>query len=315
MDIDYNKYLSKGYSIIPDKFASKMPAIKGWTEYCHKLPTKHEWFDWDAAFKKYNISLCLGPASQIVALDLDTDDPDILKKIEHLLPSSPVEKKGSKGYTRFFRMSPGQETEILKYNGNVILEILSTGKKTTLPPSMHPNGESYHWTSDKTLLDVNVAELPILPPMLISVLQQKLGGQMPTSTADYGKVVTGRNSALSSYLGELLAEPHSLDQVIEKLIKFDKSNHEVPYFTDANDHRHTHAVTNALSFYVSHMESFNGKRYRDGKEYVEPALATGKSKVPETPKKMPENKISEFRLAPTVVKLYNSNITEKDPKE
>ena len=28
------EFTDAGYSVIPDKFASKQPAIKGWTNYC-----------------------------------------------------------------------------------------------------------------------------------------------------------------------------------------------------------------------------------------------------------------------------------------
>ena len=32
------EYLDNGYSVIPDKFRSKMPAIKNWNHYCNILP-------------------------------------------------------------------------------------------------------------------------------------------------------------------------------------------------------------------------------------------------------------------------------------
>lgn len=302
-NINFNKYLNKNLSIIPDKFASKLPAIKGWSDFCHKSPTKQDWLNWSNNFDKYNVSLCLGPASGIVALDLDTDSPDILDKILHLLPNSPLEKKGSKGFTRFFKYT-GQSTEILKHNGNVILEILSTNKKTTLPPSTHPNGEKYVWTSKNTLLDIDIDSLPALPPMLIPVLQQKLGGELPVSGSDYGLVVTGRNSALSSYLGEVLSEPHSLDIIINKLIEKDKLEHKVPYFTDANEHRNTHAVTNALGFYISHMESFNNKRFREGKEYVSPHIETVvKTSASVRPKKQTKESQHALTVNPQLVSI------------
>lgn len=301
----YNRYLDKKLSVIPDKFKSKKPAITAWNDYSFKLATQKDWDDWEKSFTNYNLSVVCGPASGIVALDLDTDDPEILEKIQHLLPQSPVEKKGSKGWTRFFRYpTTGQNREILKDSlGNVVLEILGDSCKTTMPPSIHPNGEQYVWTSEKTLLDIDISQLPLLPPLLIPVLQEKLGGTLPRSTADYGRVSAGRNSALSSFLGKLLTEPHSLEQVIQELIKFDKDNHEVPYFSDPNEHRTSHELTNALSFYSSHMESYNSKRFREGKEYLEPALPSVKSKAPARPKKVTKEQ-PLVRIAPKVLDLY-----------
>lgn len=307
----YKEYLEKNYSVIPDIFGKKRPLISGWSDYSHKLPTELEWKEWEKMADKYNLSVVCGKASGIIALDLDTDDPQILEKIEHLLPKSPVEKKGSKGWTRFFRYPvTGQSKEIVKDSlGNVVLEILGDSCKTTLPPSMHPNGELYAWTSEKTLLDVKASSLPMLPPMLIPVIQEKLGGTLPRSTADYGKVSLGRNSALSSFLGELLSKPHTLDSVIQELIKFDKENHEVPYFSDANEHRHSHEVTNALNFYSSHMDSYNSKRFRESKEYVEPALSMGKPRGLTSPEKKSSSESAPVRIAKKVLDLY---IMEKE---
>ena len=302
----YKEYLEKGLSLIPDKFASKMPAIKGWSDYCDRLPTASEWESWEKSFDKMNYSLCMGKASNVVALDLDCVDNTILDKIVHLLPSSPVEKRGSKGYTRFFKYS-GQSSEILKYNGNVVLEILSTGKKTTIPPSTHPNGEAYVWTSNITLLDIDSSELPLLPPMLISVLQHKLSGSLPESSSTYGKVVNGRNSALSTMLSKLIAVPHSVDLVVMSLVREDKATNEIPYFTDANEFKHTDAVTNALSFYISHVSSFNAKRYREGKEYVSPFMDRSvKPRVSEGPEKQSEKRDKGQQRALTVNPLLVS---------
>ena len=40
------KYLEKGYSVIPDKYMSKEPAIKGWSGYCYKMPESNEVKSW-----------------------------------------------------------------------------------------------------------------------------------------------------------------------------------------------------------------------------------------------------------------------------
>ena len=126
---EYQKlYIQSGYSVIPGKYGSKMPAIKNWTDYCYRMPTVDEVMSWMTNFSETNLDLCLGEASGVVALDLDTTDQRILDVILPILPESPVVKKGSKGETRFFRYS-GESSETLKFNNEMVIEILSSNKK------------------------------------------------------------------------------------------------------------------------------------------------------------------------------------------
>ena len=127
------EFTDAGYSVIPDKFASKQPAIKGWTNYCENKPTDQEIENWGNSFEQTNVAVCLGKASGIVAIDFDCTDPQVAEIMEILAPPSRVEKVGTKGWTRFYRWHPGIKTDTLKINGNIIFEVLSDGKKTTIP--------------------------------------------------------------------------------------------------------------------------------------------------------------------------------------
>lgn len=268
------QYMHKKMSVIPDKYGKKMPAIKAWSDYCYKLPTKEEIISWSNNFEESNIALCLGSASNIIALDLDADDQEILDVVMPLLPSSPCVKKGSKGETRFFRYT-GEQTDILKYNGKVVVEILSNGKKTTMPPSLHPCGTNYKWISDKTLLDLEANDLPILPPALFSHLASKLKLTIPQTIVEgYNKVFNGRNDALSSLCGELISKGESVDECLRQLISKDEELHEQPLFSDPEENRNTSVITNALQFYSNHLASINNKRFRESKEYETPIMAT-----------------------------------------
>lgn len=310
------KYYHKGYSVIPDKYGKKMPAIKAWSDYCYRLPSKEEISSWSNTFTESNIAVCLGQESKIIALDIDADDKEILDIVMPILPKSPVVKRGSKGETRFFRYT-GETTDILKYNSKVVVEILSNGKKTTLPPSLHPNGSNYVWTSDKTLLDVDASELPILPPALFAHLGSKLRATIPeTIQESYGKLYNGRNDELSSLCGKLIGEGKTVDEVIRELIKHDEETSETPLFTDPNENRTTHAITNALQFYSNHLLSINTKRFRESKEYEEPVMQSvadmekikevrlGKSQSKVTPKKPRD----ELPPAPSVLGSIYSTI-------
>ena len=308
-------YQQAGLSAIPGKYGSKLPAIKNWTDYCFTYPTVDEVMSWNRNFSETNLDLALGEASGVIALDLDCVDERILKVIMPMLPSSPVVKKGAKGETRFFRYT-GEQTETLKFNGEMVIEILSSNKKTTLPPSRHPNGCSYVWLSEETLLTVNLLELPILPPALFSHLGSVLRTAFPDMIQEsQGKIFSGRNDELSSVCGRLIKEGVSIGEAVRALIQKDEETNNPPLFTDANEFRHTEPVTNALLFYSNHLSTINNRHYRDSKEYELPMLPLkasgemlGKNQGMENPEK-PQRSVKEIMLlAPTVIKTLHTNL-------
>ena len=159
-DANAMQYLAKGYSVIPLMPRQKGPKLGGWSAYCNELMQPK---DAQTHYgKNNNIGLCLGPASNLCAVDIDTDDPDLIAKIERLLPVSPLRKKGAKGYTVFFKYNgmPSKSVKDDKGNG---LDFLSDGRQTVLPPSIHPSGIEYKWLGKTTLLDVDKKDLPELP--------------------------------------------------------------------------------------------------------------------------------------------------------
>jgi hypothetical protein len=285
------QYIDRGLSLIPDRYASKKAMIKGYADYCYKLPKGHEVALWSEAYPENNIALCLGEQSGIIALDVDTDDPQILEIIKGILPESPVEKRGSTGFTRFFRYK-GEHTQIVKLNGSVVLEVLSSNKKTTLPPSKHPNGCSYVWTTDKTLLDVDLGSLPLLPPFLVSNLESKLKAKFGDLESDgKGSMTSGRNHALSSLCGELIADKVPVDLALKRLVEFDKEQHKEPLFTDLSEMRQPDAFTNALNFYSNHLCTVNVRHYRKNEEMEVPVTASAISQ--EQAKEADKNKVTK----------------------
>lgn len=285
------EYIQKGYSATPAKPESKLPAIKGWTKYCNELPSDQEYATWANTFQKSNLDLCLGSASGIIALDFDATDPQIIDLIEHMMPESPVQRNGSKGWVRFFQYS-GEESFALKYNGQVVFEILSNKKKVTIPPSKHPSGIVYSW-EDNSLLDVDKKSLPRLPLGLIPEIQNKLRMLIPgTESSSPTKLINGRNDALSSECGKLIQEGKPLHEALTQLIEFDKQNHEQPLFQDIHEWGHNEAFTNALTFYSNHLKSVNAKRFQKHQEYEIPITASSVNEtyLEEILKKKEQNK-------------------------
>jgi hypothetical protein len=273
-ELNYKRYLHTGLSVIPDKYQSKAPCIKAWTDFCFKLPNTEEVASWNRNFKETGIALCTGKASGIIALDIDETRQEILDLIMPQLPESPVVKKGAKGETRFFKYM-GEVTDTLKYNGEVVFEILSDKKKTTLPPSVHPNGYQYTWVTDKTLLDIDAADLPVLPPYLLSSIYDRLKLHIPQVVQEnQGKIVNGRNDELVKLCGVLISQGEPVDTAIKKLVEHDYTNSDTPLFTDPEENAHTEPFSNALKLYTNVLQTVNSGHFRKQTEYEIPMTAS-----------------------------------------
>jgi hypothetical protein len=99
----------------------------------------------------------------IVALDYDDTDAALI--ISEAFPGTPVNKEGQRGWTAFYRADfdvPSQN--FYDANGKRVLEVLSAGRQTVIPPSVHPDTKQpYKWTNGRSLYDTSPAELPPLP--------------------------------------------------------------------------------------------------------------------------------------------------------
>ncbi len=97
---------------------------------------------------------------------IDIDQEYLLDPVLAILPPSPVQKKGRKGVSLFYR---GNTEKIRSRNYRTeervgLLDLLAEGKQTILPPSIHPDtNEPYFWWTDATLCDTPLSELPELP--------------------------------------------------------------------------------------------------------------------------------------------------------
>lgn len=131
---------------------SKRPAIEKWSDFgVHAAEDEmfERWLKW----KDNNIGVCLGVASNIIAIDYDNDEEGLHAKIKAILPPSPVCKIGAIGETRFYQFN-NQRSQSFNKNGNRVLDILSQGRQTVLPPSMHPDtGRPYYWENAFSTLE------------------------------------------------------------------------------------------------------------------------------------------------------------------
>lgn len=151
-----------------------------WQEYCNVLPSRFAMEIWER-WPDAGICLALGRSSapagmQLVAVDIDTEEPAEVAAILAVLPGSPVRKRGAKGETQFY-LAPDSVPNRPYNDANKrrMLDLLCHGRQTVLPPTIHPTtGKPYIWTTLDTLDNFDVADLPILPADIADRLSEAL---------------------------------------------------------------------------------------------------------------------------------------------
>ena len=174
------KLVDSGFAAIPCRPGSKVPGgfrsgewfyESEWQRFCDRLPTELKtdiWAKWPGA----GICVALG-FNDVMAVDIDTTDHEVIAAVEGVLPPSPVQKVGSKGYTAFYRGADVKDTKF-PINGKNAVEILTHGRQTVVPPTIHlDTGNAYRWLGDA--LDQHTpASLPELPADIIERLAEAL---------------------------------------------------------------------------------------------------------------------------------------------
>jgi hypothetical protein len=83
------------------------------------------------------------------------DDPEL---------ASAISKQGKRGFTTFHRSPKEIPSRDFRIGDVVAVQVLSDGRQTVLPPSVHPEtGRPYTWSDKWTLYNCNVGDLPVLP--------------------------------------------------------------------------------------------------------------------------------------------------------
>ena len=176
------KLVDQGFSAIPCRPGFKIPGVyrggkwfneSDWTRFCERLPTNIEteiWSTWPEA----GVCIALG-FNDVVAVDIDTDQHEIVAAIESALPDiSFVQKAGRKGRTSFYRAGPAVVSKAFSINDERVLDLLCKGKQTVIPPTIHKDtGEPYRWLSG-TLEHVSPENLPMLPDDIAERLAETL---------------------------------------------------------------------------------------------------------------------------------------------
>lgn len=156
----YKNFHEKGLCVIP--LRRGVPLVE-WSRYFNELPNG-EVDSWSG--NEY--ALVCGKVSGVIGLDIDTDEPEGQRAYE-LAGHSPLRKKGSKGFTAFYKWNGEKSTNWKrKDDKSPIIELLSDKRLTTIPPSPHrKTGEIYEWLDG---VEGWIDELPELKPDFITLM-------------------------------------------------------------------------------------------------------------------------------------------------
>ena len=143
-------YAADGWRVIPIPSRMKRPVIKEWPKVASNDPNVvSQMFE----VHDGNIGVVCGAGSGIVVIDIDLPDgPETIKALEAKfgpLPETRTQRTGRGGWQRFYGYPVGRDirgTVGAKGNGlGVNVDVRAEGSQVVVPPSIHPNGNSYAW--------------------------------------------------------------------------------------------------------------------------------------------------------------------------
>lgn len=199
-----HKYLAKGLSVMP-VVGKGVPVIREFTPIAEHgiddelLDTLAE------THPEKNIGLLMGGKSGLVGFDLDYDGErasEYEAMVRAILPPIAIEKIGRKGFTAFFSsdLKSSKKTKSDRVGDKIkvttFFEILSTGRYTIIPPSIHPDIDRAYYWSKNNLLEFDLENLPNLNQETVDALVMAtdkffgLAGEEKSS---------GRNNSLWGY--------------------------------------------------------------------------------------------------------------------
>lgn len=254
-----SKYNDSGKSVIP--VFGKAPIIKDWSRFCISIPTEED-IDLFKVNGSTGIGLCLGEASGICCIDIDTENSELFEKITKVIQHSPSGKYGKKGCTYFYRLPPfniNQKVRTIKFPDGSLVEFFFGNKQTVIPPSIHPEtNKPYQWLGEPLSYNYDLEFLPVFDISNIDAVEALAKG-LPVSQ-NISKTL-GRNNLLQREVAFLLKNRVGLLESISYLVQKDKDEHgSNAMFSDPSECRTTDPYLNALRFYTSQAYSINSRK-------------------------------------------------------
>lgn len=236
-------YYDLGYSVLPVNPKTKSCNISEWTKkFSYTFPTEKDQEDYIETYSSYDIGLATGESSGVIAIDFDYEGMADSKAIENLiigvLPITPCIKKGAKGWTRFYKFDGEVKNAGINRFGTRMVDVLSTGRLTVLPPSSHrAESVSYRWIGSCELLDSDCDDLPVLTNKHIKQIYEI----SETDNSIFDECGLSKQSRHDTVVGFILRysdQATDIEDLVQKTLEADlslnKDDKKGPYFQDAN---------------------------------------------------------------------------------
>jgi putative DNA primase/helicase len=135
------RYIERGWAIVPVPSGAKSPGRDGWQDLRIGLDEIPRYFN-----NGQNIGIHNGePSGWLVCADLDVSEAT--KVASRFLPATLTSGRESAPDSHWWFVSVGAEHKTYAdLNGQMLLELRSTGHHTLVAPSKHPGGEIYRWS-------------------------------------------------------------------------------------------------------------------------------------------------------------------------
>lgn len=172
------RYLSRGWSVIPIPHRTKKAIDKGWPQ----MRLTHETLDQHFNGRPQNVGVLLGEPSGWL-IDVDLDHQRAVELAPQYLPPTPL-VFGRPGKPRshwLYRAAAPLVTEkFSSKSSGMIVEVRSTGTQTVFPPSVHESGEPIAWEDESQApAEVDPRELLESAKRLAHAVLVELGKKRP----------------------------------------------------------------------------------------------------------------------------------------
>lgn len=146
----------------------------------------------------------------LLGIDIDSDDPTFLEACERELAKLPgvvVRRKGSKGFLQYVRCPEDMRRSKFETAGHRIDLLAGAGSQSVIPPTWHPSGKQYEWTTDDTLVDTPREKLPFVDAERLEQFACNLADAMGVEPAIIESRTAGRAEDRGNFTVAALENP------------------------------------------------------------------------------------------------------------
>lgn len=223
------KFYDKDLKAIPCK--GKRPVVKNWSKISFE--------DKIDQYANWSIGVQTGKVSNLIIVDIDTKDKELQNKFYSVLPPIYSGKQGDKNKGKNYFFQYPSDREVASYKPQGILDILSDGSFSVMPPSPHPDYDyNYEWVGE-SLLDIDIDDLPVftkeieddLKALIPSYIKEKQNALVNVTKSDGSRCNHGSHNYLSAVVKACVYQEIARSQAIQEVLKRDSEiNESVSYF-------------------------------------------------------------------------------------